>query len=230
MNHAIWLTAEDIDLMGEVGCSITHNPLSNLKLGSGVCAVGALRKAGVNVALGTDGMTTGDSADLLTALRLSSLLHKIEGFDPDSWLGAHDAFEMATVGGARSCLIDKIGRLEIGWRADIVLLDVKNWGLLPLHDPVRQLCYSITSEAVRTVIVDGRVILEDRELTLVDEASLRDEIADAAEWFRVHCLPAMAEGAAILSPFVDEVYRRSVATTLGSKFSVLRPPRIGGWT
>jgi 5-methylthioadenosine/S-adenosylhomocysteine deaminase len=229
MNHAIWLTAEDVELMGAARVSTTHNPLSNLKLGSGVCAVGALGKAGVNVALGTDGLTTGDSADHLATVRLAALLHKIESFDPADWLGAADAFDMATVNGARSCMIDDIGRLETGRRADIVLFDAKHWAFLPLHDPVRQICFSAGSEAVRTVIVDGTVIMRDRKLTRVDEAALREEIAEDAERFRVDHMPGMAAGAAVLAPYVDEVHRRAAATELAPGFVVMRSPRIGGW-
>jgi 5-methylthioadenosine/S-adenosylhomocysteine deaminase len=230
MNHAIWLTENDIELMGEARCSITHNPLSNLKLGSGICPVGALRKAGVNVAIGTDGMTTSDTADQIEALRLASLMHKIEAFDPASWLSAHDAFEMATSGGARSCLLDdQVGRLEPGRKADIILLDAKHYGFLPLHDPIRQLCFSVNSEAVHTVIVDGTIVLKDRKLTRIDEDAVREEIAAAAERFRIDCMPAMRAGADIIAPYIDEVYRRATATELKPGFSVLRPPRVGGW-
>jgi len=227
MNHAIWLTSDDIARMGAEACSTTHNPLSNLKLGSGVCPVRALRQAGVNVALGTDGMATSDTADQIEALRLAALLHKIEDFDPTTWLGATEAFEMSTEGGARSCGINDIGRLAPGLRADIALLDADHLGFIPLHDPVRQLCFSVNSEAVRTVLIDGKVVMRDRRMALIDEDSLRIEIAAEAERFRVEDLPKMAEGAADLLPYIHKIYARATTHGLGPGHEVLRSPRIG---
>jgi len=95
INHAIWLTRREIDLLGDNGCSITHNPLSNMKLGSGVCPIRRHLRAGVNVALGTDGLTTSDTADIVAALRAAALLHKIGTPDYEEWGTAEEAFRMA---------------------------------------------------------------------------------------------------------------------------------------
>jgi 5-methylthioadenosine/S-adenosylhomocysteine deaminase len=229
MNHAIWLTAEDIALMGAAGCSVTHNPLSNLKLGSGVCPVRALRNAGVNVAVATDGMATSDTADQIEALHLAAILHKIESFDAGTWLGASEAFEMATESGAKSCRIGDIGRLAPGLRADIALLDADHFGFIPLNDPIRQLCFSVGSEAVRTVMVDGRVVMRDRRMVFVDEDKLRAEIAVEAERFRTEVLPEMAKGAAVLRPYMDAIHKRATAQTLEPGHNVLRSPRIANF-
>lgn len=219
MNHAIWLTERDVDMMGERRVSITHNPLSNLKLGSGTCNVPRLVRAGVNVALGTDGTTTSDTPDLIEALRLASLLHRMPNSDESTWVTARDAFRMATVGGAVSTgLAGEIGTLEAGRAGDLVLLDRRHLGFVPLNDAIRQLAFSATSEAVHTVLVAGRVVLENRRLALLDEDAIRAEIAEAAERFRTEHRPAMARGTARVLPYIEEMQRRARATPLDAVF------------
>jgi 5-methylthioadenosine/S-adenosylhomocysteine deaminase len=230
INHGIWLTQKEIELLGAAGCSVTHNPLSNMKLGSGVCPVRRLLEAGANVALGTDGLTTSDTGDMIEALRAASLLHKIGSPDYETWITASEAFHMATMGGARSCLAEKeIGSLEVGKRADIILLDRNAWGFIPLHDPLRQLAFSVTSEAVTHNIVDGRVLMRDRKITVLDEAAIKAEVAECAERFRREDMPRMRAGAARLNPHLAAIYRRAVATPLPEDFGEVRcfPPVAG---
>lgn len=208
--HGIWLSDADIGLMAERGCSVVHNPLSNLKLGSGVCPVRKLLDAGINVGIGTDGMTTSDTADLIEAIRLASLLHKLDEPDYGSWLSAEEAFDMATRGGARSGLMqDELGALEPGKRADVILLDARDWGFTPLTNPVQQLAFSANSGAVETVIVNGQVVMRDREILTIDETALRDEIREAADRFWREDVPAMRAGAARLRPYFEEMYWRA---------------------
>jgi 5-methylthioadenosine/S-adenosylhomocysteine deaminase len=210
--HAIWLTARDIELLAAHGCSVVHNPLSNMKLGSGVCPVRALLDAGVNVALGTDGMTTSDTADLIEAIRAASLLHKISGADCAEWLSADEVFDMATIAGARSGLMDKeVGSLAPGKRADLVLLDREAWGFLPHIDPVRQLAFAGNAEAVRTSIINGRVVMRDRRILTVDEHALKAEFAEAAARFWRDHVPKMRAGAKRLEPHMREMCRRGMS-------------------
>jgi 5-methylthioadenosine/S-adenosylhomocysteine deaminase len=227
MNHAIWLTKHDIELLGDRKCSITHNPLSNMKLGSGVCPVRALQEAGVNVALGTDGTATSDTADMIEAFRAASLLHKIGSHDFEQWISADEAFRMATLGGARSTgLQEEIGSLEIGKRADVILLDRDAWGFIPLNDPIRQLAFSVTSECVTASIIDGRVVMRDRTMTLLDEAALKAEVAEAAERFRREYFPKMQAGARRVEPYLRQVYERCTGLKLELAHDPHRmPPR-----
>jgi 5-methylthioadenosine/S-adenosylhomocysteine deaminase len=227
MNHAIWLTKHDIELLGDRKCSITHNPLSNMKLGSGVCPVRALQEAGVNVALGTDGTATSDTADMIEAFRAASLLHKIGSHDFEQWISADEAFRMATLGGARSTgLQEEIGSLEIGKRADVILLDRDAWGFIPLNDPIRQLAFSVTSECVTASIIDGRVVMRDRTMTLLDEAALKAEVAEAAERFRREYFPKMQAGARRVEPYLRQVYERCTGLNLEPAHDPHRmPPR-----
>ncbi|MEA2779920.1 MAG: 5-methylthioadenosine/S-adenosylhomocysteine deaminase [Rhodospirillaceae bacterium] len=229
INHGIWLTEREIDLLGTAGCSVTHNPLSNLKLGSGICPVRRLLQAGANVALGTDGLTTSDTGDMVEALRAAALLHKIGAPDYDAWITAGESFAMATMGGACSCLAQaEIGSIEVGKRADIILLDRSAWGFIPLHDPVRQLAFSVTSEAVTHTIVDGRILMRDRKITVLDEVAIKAEVSDCAERFRREDMPKMRAGAARLAPYIAEIYHRAMATPLPGNFGAARRgPPIG---
>jgi 5-methylthioadenosine/S-adenosylhomocysteine deaminase len=208
LNHAIWATAREIELIGERGSSVCHNPLSNLKLGSGLCPVGKYLKAGVNVSLGTDGRSSSDTANLLEAIRLASLVHKIASFEYEDWISADDVFQMATVGGAQSAgLRHHIGTLEIGKKADIILLDRNHWSFVPENDIVRQLAFSATSEAIHSSIVGGKFVMRDRTLCNVDEDALKQEIKSASDRIKAEFYPDIDLNARRLLPYVSRIYR-----------------------
>ena len=213
--HGIWLTDRDIALLAEHGCSVVHNPLSNLKLGSGLCPVRKLLDAGVNVALGTDGLATSDTADLIEAIRVASLIHKPGSHDYARWVSAAEVFRMATIGGARSSLMGReTGSLEAGKLADIALLDRDAWGMIPLSDPVRHLAFAATSEAVDSTIVGGRVLMRGRRILAFDEAAMRRRVREAAERFRRDRAPAMREGAKRLEGPIRAMYYRAAGEAL----------------
>jgi len=106
-------------------------------------------------------------------------------------------------------MADEVGRIEPGMRADLILLDRGHWGFIPLVDPIRQLAFSATSEAVRTSIVDGRIVMRDRKILSVDEDALRGEIREAAERYVRDCVPGMEKGARRLAPYLESIYRRA---------------------
>jgi 5-methylthioadenosine/S-adenosylhomocysteine deaminase len=215
INHAIWVTEADVALMGEARCSATHNPLSNLKLGSGLAPVRQLAQAGVNVALGTDGASTGDTFDLVEALRTASLVHNLGSPDPAYWVSAMDALRMSTINGARCNLRqNEIGSLEVGKMADVILLDKRHPGFIPLNDPVRQLAYSVTSEAVDTVIVGGRTLLYGRKFVALNEDSLLAEIAEVAESYRRDVRRTLNADAAPLLPALHAMLRKTSAVPI----------------
>jgi cytosine/adenosine deaminase-related metal-dependent hydrolase len=177
--HGIWLTSHDIELVRDRGVSIAHNPVSNLKLGSGVAAVPTLLAQGVNVALGTDGMSSNDGLDMFGALKLAALLHKLWGIDYESWLGAREAWQLATIGGARAAGdADGLGRIEPGRRADLVLLDLESHVFTPLNDPLRQLAFGTTTLAVDSVLVGGRWVVREGKLTTVDESAVLERVRE----------------------------------------------------
>jgi cytosine/adenosine deaminase-related metal-dependent hydrolase len=181
--HTVWLDDRDRDLMARSGTSAVHCPYSNLRLGDGIANVPALRRAGVRVALGTDGRGCDETLDLLEVTRLTGLLHKVHGLPPEDWLTAREAFDMATRNGSHCAGHgDTLGRIEPGARADLMLLRRDSPTFVPLHDPVRQLVFGATSRDVRTVIVDGRVVVEDGEVVGVDmDALLERATRHAAE-------------------------------------------------
>jgi cytosine/adenosine deaminase-related metal-dependent hydrolase len=177
--HGIWLAPGDISLVRERGVSIAHNPASNLKLGSGLAAVPRLLAEGVNVALGTDGMSSNDGLDMFASLKLAALVHKLWGIDYEQWLGAREAWQLATLGGARAAGdADGLGRIEPGRRADLVLLDLDSHVFTPLNDPLRQLAFGSSTLAVDSVLVGGEWRVRGGEVTGVDEA---DVLARARE-------------------------------------------------
>ncbi|MGH7003365.1 MAG: amidohydrolase family protein, partial [Alphaproteobacteria bacterium] len=160
--------------------------------------------------LGTDGLATSDTADLIEAIRVASLIHKPGTHDYDRWVSASDVFRMATRGGARTGLMEReVGSLEVGKKADLILLDRDAWGFLPLSDPIRHLAFSVTSEAVMTSIIDGRIVMRDRCILAFDENAMRARVRAAAERFRRESVPAMRAGAARLESSIRAMYYRA---------------------
>ncbi|MDF2115129.1 amidohydrolase family protein [Roseiarcaceae bacterium H3SJ34-1] len=211
INHGIWLTDADIDMLASNGCRVTHNPSSNLKLGSGLCRLRDLLSAGIKVGLGTDGLATSDTADMQLIVRLTALLHSIQSPDYERWISAQEALQMATVGGAATGLHDgNQGVIGTGFKADIILLDRHHPGFIPLNDPVAQLAFSASSDAVQSAIVDGRLVMHERRLTMLDETEALGVIAEAAERWRRDVAPATLAGAADLTPAMAASYHRSI--------------------
>ena len=198
--HGIWLTEGDIELVRERGVTVVHNPVSNLKLGSGICPVPALLRSGVNVALGTDGMCSNDGNDMYVAVKTAALLHKLWEVDYEEWLGAAEAWTMATEAGAAAAGDrDGLGRIEPGRRADLVLLDLDSLPFTPLNDPLRQLALGSTASAVRSVLVGGRFVLRDGELAGVDEAAILEAGRTLGEEIVARHDEAFAVGRALLA-------------------------------
>jgi 5-methylthioadenosine/S-adenosylhomocysteine deaminase len=173
--HGIWLTPGDIELVRARDVSIAHNPVSNMKLGSGIAAVPLLLAHGINVALGTDGMSSNDGLDMFASLKQAALLHKLWGIDYERWTGAAEAWQLATAGGARPAGdASGLGRIEPGRRADVVLLDLESHVFTPLNDPLRQLAFGSTTLAVDSVLVGGDWKVRDGKVVTVDEAAVLD--------------------------------------------------------
>ncbi len=180
--HAVDLTGPEIAALARTGTAVAHCPVSNLKLGCGIAPVPRLLSAGVTVGLGTDGAVSSNSLDVLGAVRQAALVHKAGG-DPTA-VGAEQAVRMATVEGARALgLGDRLGSLEVGKRADLVVLDLAAPHLRPAHDPWSTLAYAAHSSDVRDTVVDGRVLMRDRVLTTLDE---RAAIAGLEALVRAH--------------------------------------------
>jgi cytosine/adenosine deaminase-related metal-dependent hydrolase len=180
--HTIWIEQEDIERLAASGTVVVHNPESNLKLGTGIAPIGKMLAAGVTVALGTDGSVTNDNLVLHEAIRLAAMLGRVAERERGKWVSARQALAMATEGGARAVQQPKrIGRIQAGYRADVVLYDLDTPAWTPFNDPVQQMVFAETGSSVHTVIVDGEVVVEDRKITSFDAAAI---IAEAKPMLR----------------------------------------------
>jgi 5-methylthioadenosine/S-adenosylhomocysteine deaminase len=179
--HTVWLTDRDIELMTRAGCTAVHCLLSNLRLGDGVARLPALLRAGTRVALGTDGRGCDETLDMFELAKMTALVHKVRGGDYHAWPTARDALRMATAGGS-VCTGhgERLGWIEEGAHADLVLLPRSSPAFAPLHDPVRQLVYGAPSRDVETVVVDGRVVVRNGRVVGIDEAWLLEKVHEHA--------------------------------------------------
>ncbi len=191
--HSVWVAEADLPYLARAGASVVHNPAANLKLGSGLAPVRAMLEAGVNVALGTDGSASSDNQVLFEALRLAALIHNPAERNPQRWISAREAVHMATEAGAVVLgLAGQLGKLEAGYLADLTLLDLSSPHLAPLNDAYRHLAFCESGASVRTVIVDGRVVMHEGRIETFDEAALIAEVREAAKG-RLHRQPLSAE-------------------------------------
>ncbi len=177
--HCVWLDNEDIAIMKKHNISAIHNPGSNMKLASGVSPVPRLLKEGINVALGTDGASSNNNLDMLEEVRLAAMLHKVNELDPLA-VPAKVALQLGTENGAKALLLDKVGKLTPGYKADIVLYDMNRADWCPRHDLVSLLVYSASSSSVDAVICDGKVIMEKGEVLTLDEERILHEAQETA--------------------------------------------------
>lgn len=172
--HCVWLSDEDIAILAKKGVTAVHNPVSNLKLGSGVMQLRKLLDAGVNVALGTDGVASNNRLDVLREMQTAAILHKGISRDP-ACLVASELLPLATENGARAQGREDCGRLAIGARADLTLIDRHSIHNQPTYDDHAMLAYSAESADVRMTMVDGRILYRNGEYTSIDEERLRRE-------------------------------------------------------
>ncbi|TFV79184.1 amidohydrolase [Blastococcus sp. CT_GayMR19] len=176
--HGVQLDAGEISLLARRGTAVAHCPVSNLFLGCGIAPLPQLLQAGVPVGIGTDGAASCGALDIFAGIRLAAMLHKGVTQDPRT-VGAERAVRLATTGGAAALgLGDRVGALTAGRRADIVVADLHRLHVVPNTDVWSAVAYGLTPADVRHTIVDGRVLLRDRVLRTIDEASVLDRMTD----------------------------------------------------
>ncbi len=173
--HVVWPSPEEIELLARRGVGVAHCPQSNMKIAAGVAPVPALLAAGVAVGLGTDGAGSNNDLDLWQEIDTAAKLHKVAALDP-TVLPAREALALATIEGARALDLDReIGSLEVGKRADLIVVradGVHQQPQRPADNPYSLLVYSTRASDVETVIVDGRVVVRDRRVLTLDEAEV----------------------------------------------------------
>lgn len=167
--HGVWLDDDDIRYIKGANAKIVHNPESNMILSSGIAPVTKFLQNGITVALGCDAVICNNNLDMIECMRFAALLQKVSTLQPTS-ISAWDVLKMATIDGARALgMADQLGSIEAGKKADIIIVDCNTPNMVPLHDPVANLVYSANAGNVSTVIVNGRILMENRTLTLLDE-------------------------------------------------------------
>ena len=176
--HCVWVSGEDMEIMARKGITAIHNPYSNLKLGSGVARVPVLSRAGVNIALGTDGVSSHNSTDLFADMKLAAILHNGVGCDPMA-VTAPQALAMATVNGAKA-LRRNTGVIAPGKMADLILVDFTAPNLIPCHDPAENLVFSAYGSNVVMNMARGKIIYENGTFLTLDLEKIRAEVKDYA--------------------------------------------------
>jgi 5-methylthioadenosine/S-adenosylhomocysteine deaminase len=177
--HCCGATPEDIALMADLRCGVAHAPKTYLKLAMGAAPVLAMRGAGIPVGLATDGPVSNNTLDIFESLRLMAMVQKHESADPRRMM-VGEALTMATRDSAKVLgLADDIGHLAAGYLADIALIDLTGPHNQPPHDPAANLVYSVRASDVRTVICDGRLVMQDRELLTLDKAEILSRVGES---------------------------------------------------
>jgi guanine deaminase len=209
--HGTWLSARDIARIAEAGATVQYNPWSNAVLGAGIAPVRACLDAGINVSLGTDGVGLPFGVSMLNALGTGAVLPKLAHPDPARWLTAADMFHAATAAGATALGWGaRLGRLAVGMTADLVGYRLDSTTFTPLNDPVRQLVYAERGANLALAVVDGRVVMRDGTLQLVDETALLRE-AQAAHAALIDDLVASQADTAPFKGAIEAVYLKSLS-------------------
>lgn len=179
--HAVWLTNDEISLIRDRGVKLSHNPLSNMKLASGISPVAELIQNDVCVSLGTDGAASNNNLDLFQEIKTATLLQKVNQMDP-TVLPARKVLEMATIDGARALgLEDAIGTIEVGKKADLILVDMGAPHLTPQRNSLSHLVYSAEGSDVDTVICNGQILMQEKEILVLDQVEVMEMAREASE-------------------------------------------------
>jgi 5-methylthioadenosine/S-adenosylhomocysteine deaminase len=180
-SHCVDLSRHDMNILSQRGVHVVHVPVANMKLGLGAAKMNDLIGLGVNVGLGTDGPASNNSLDMFETMKTAALLQKLTYRNP-TVLPAYEVLRMATINGAEALgLQNKIGSLEVGKKADVILVGLSKPHLKPLHSVQASLVYSAGGSDVDTVIVDGKILMEDRQVKIMDEETVIEK-AEKTAW------------------------------------------------
>ena len=212
--HSVWITRAEMDRMAaaDAGAVLNHN--SNMKLKSGIAPVLDMQEAGMRIALGCDNCSGSDVQNMFQAMKLFCLLSAVSDPEPGSPHAA-DAIRFATLGGARTAMLDdRLGAIQPGRKADLVLLDMRDTAWLPYNSAARQLVYSETGRSVSSVVIDGKVVVRDRVVMTIDEDALRREVSDRMRHF-IADYDKVTETRRVALPYLADAHRRAWRTDVG---------------
>jgi 5-methylthioadenosine/S-adenosylhomocysteine deaminase len=213
--HSIWVDEADMRAMAASGCSVAHNPVCNLKIGSGVMPFRRLRDHGINICLGADEMGADDSCNMWGVLKQAGLIHRISQPDYSLWPGAQELLFCVTRGGARAMNRAKdIGMIAPGYEADIILVDLETIPFTPLNDLRRQLVYCENGSSVVMTMIGGQVVYENGRIQTIDEKAILAEARELIGEYRAEVARA-GEAARELEPYYKEMYFRAAARDVG---------------
>ncbi|MBP7341150.1 MAG: amidohydrolase [Smithellaceae bacterium] len=174
--HCNWMSPDDIALFADLGVSVSHNPASSMKLAAGIAPVPDMLASGIAVGLGTDGSASNNDLDLFQEMDLTAKIHKVTQLDP-TVMSAETVVRMATIEGARVLGQDAlIGSIETGKRADLILVDMNQPHLTPLYNPYSHLVYAARGADVKTSVIDGRIVMENRRLLTIDLGAAMEKV------------------------------------------------------
>lgn len=213
--HAVWVDDQDLELIADAGAVIAHNPVSNLRLGSGVAPYRRFLNHGIPTALGVDEAICDDTCNLWGVVKMAGLIHNVSGRDSDQWPSSGEVLSSLWAGGAAAALRpDEVGAVREGFLADLVVLDLHSPAFTPLNDVRGQLVYCETGNSVVMTVIDGDVVFEDGVVRTVDEEAL---LAEARELFaRKHAAIDRARSAAdAVFPVYQAMVRRAAGTEVG---------------
>jgi len=204
--HSVWVDEEDIDLISKHGTSVIHNPISNLKLGSGIMPYIPLQDKGINVALGTDGSSSNDSLNIFESMKFAALIHNITSSKYDKWPDSSMVLNMVTKNSAVSLdRKNEIGCIESGKKADIIILNLENTNFTPLNNLKNQLVYCEDGNSVETVVVNGELIMEEKNILKFDEKKILKEINENLNGFWQKYDDVMNNNRELVS-YLDKIY------------------------
>jgi 5-methylthioadenosine/S-adenosylhomocysteine deaminase len=166
--HCNWLGQEDMAVFADLGVKVSHNPESSMKLAAGVAPVPEMLRQGITVGIGTDGCASNNDLDMFREMDTAAKVHKVTSLNP-TVMNAETVCKMATIGGAKALGMDKfIGSIETGKKADIILVDMNQPHLTPLYNCYSQLVYAARGADIKTSIINGRIVMKDRQLCTID--------------------------------------------------------------
>ncbi|MGK7910333.1 MAG: amidohydrolase [Synechococcus sp.] len=203
--HCVWLDERDIELMAETGTTVVHNPLSNLRLGSGIAPMLRYRDRGVNISYGCDGAASNDGQSMFEVLKIGSMLHNTTDFDYRTWMSPQTICRQASEGGAAGLNSQAYGRLEVGQSADLVLYTLNDLSLLPAADPLGQLIWGRPGNVVDSVWVRGQQVVADGHPLTVDVKALSERLHSYSEW-----LEARPPSPSSMRQHLESTYRQSM--------------------